>query len=783
MTLCLNMIVKDEGHIITDTLTKLTSKIKFDYYIISDTGSKDNTKFLIKNFFDDIGISGKIYDDTWKDFGYNRSLALKHAFGKSDYLLVFDADDSIEGTFVLPNLTHEGYMLKFGNSSSAYERMCLVKNNIVWKYIGVLHEYITADRDILKGTIQGDYHIISGRTSSRNKDPLKYLNDAKILEEGYYTAIKSGDSIFNRYVYYCANSYSDAGDRDNSIKWYKLTLKSMGWFDERYNACLKLYELTNEQRFLVESFYHNPRRVEGIYNLVKHYCCENQHSIAMNYYNFIKAYYENDYPTDDISTKLFARTLDYTFYLPYYMIIVCEKMKNFDTGIKMYNIIFNKMNDSLHAGEWWIKNLLFNLQFFIEYSNESFTNKLTIFLTFLINNNISFDFPFLKKYLPKKAESILFYTGFASSLWNITYSQTNALGGSERAVIHLAKELSKIYNVTIIGDVLDENINNISFVHRYKVENQCLYFKYIIVSRYISFFTIFPNFTFDNLFLMAHDTHFMNNLAGCLLSPEQIIDSNLNKITRCICLTKWHSMEYQNLYPKLEYSIINNGIDLDLFPQKYNKIKSSFIYTSGSIRGLKRLLELWPDISNLFPDSVLNIASYETFPKNEFDSELLEIINSFDNVYHLGKLNQMKLYNLMDKSEFWLYPCSFCETSCITSMEMMMSEVICLYYPIAGLTDTMNGHGIQISEGNEIETLKNLTNKESLIKSAKEYAIGCSWKNRAIEWKNLIQRSSFVKVINLEKRQDRKKNMEKNLEKFEYFFIKVIYGLTLGSYK
>ena len=795
-TLCLNMIVKNESHIITETLEKLTNKIKFDYYVICDTGSDDNTPELIEQFFKNKGIHGEIHFHIWKDFGYNRTLALKEAYGKSDYVLVFDADDSIEGNFVLPDLIHEGYMLKFGNSSSSYDRMCLVKNNIVWKYMGVLHEYITAERDISKCTIQGDYYIISGRTSSRNKDPQKYLNDAKILEKGYYDAIATSDNLSHRYVYYCANSYSDAGDRENAIKWYKLTLKSMGWFDERYNSCLKLYEFTGEQQFLVESYHHNPRRVEGIYNLVRHYCCENQHSIAMGYYNFIKGYYENEYPTDDLSTKLFARTLDYTFYLPYYMIIVCEKMKDYTTGLKMYNFIFNKMNDTLLAGEWWIKNLLFNLQFF-DYDK---LKNLTIFLTFLIDHNISFDFPYLQKYLPQKNnETILFYTGFADSLWNLTYSKTNALGGSERAVIHLAKEFSKKYNVTIIGDVLDETINCngniISFIHRFKVENQSLHFKYIIVSRYVSFFTIFPKFTSDRLFLMAHDTHFMNNLSGCNLNPEEIIESNLEKINGCVCLTKWHAEEYQRLYPKLNYSVINNGIELDLFPKKYNKIKSSFIYTSGSIRGLKRLLELWREITNLFPDAILNIASYETFPKNNFDKELLETINSFDNVYHLGKLNQMKLYSLMDRSEFWLYPCSFRETSCITAMEMMMSEVICLYYPIAGLTDTMNGYGIQISEGNEIETLKNLTNTDQLLQSVKEaraYALSCSWESRASEWQSLFKgdfksspckANAFIKVINLEKRQDRKQDMEKNLYGFNYSFVEAIDGLELGSSK
>jgi GR25 family glycosyltransferase involved in LPS biosynthesis/tetratricopeptide (TPR) repeat protein len=782
------MIVKNEAHIIEDTLEKLTNKIKIDYYVICDTGSDDQTPELIKSFFEKKGIDGFIKFHEWKDFGHNRTLALQEAYCKSDYLLVFDADDHIEGNFILPDkLTEDGYMLKFGNSTSSYDRMCLIKNNIRWRYIGVLHEYITADFDVSKGSITGDYYIVSGRTSSRNKDPGKYLKDAKILENGYYTALKNNDSIFNRYVYYCANSYSDAGDQENAIKWYKMTLKSMGWFDERYNSCLRLFELTGDQTYLVESFHHNPRRVEGMYTLIRHYCCENQYTIAMGYYNFIKGYYEHDYPTDDISTKLFARTLDYNFYLPYYMIIVCEKTRDYSTGIKMYLVIFEKMNDCLLAGEWWVKNLLFNMQFFMDHiTDNSFFEKLKVFLQFLITAGISFDFPFLEKYLPV-TETILFYTGFSDFLWNITYSQSNALGGSERAVLCLAKELSKKYKILIVGDVLEETItvggNSISFVHRFKMEKQKLHFKYIIVSRYVSFFTIFPNFTSDTLFLMAHDTHFMNNLSGCDLTSEEIISSNLNKITGCICLTNWHSELYKGLYPNLKIDVINNGISIELFPQRYKKIKSSFIYTSGSIRGLKRLLELWPEITKVLPDATLNISSYEEFPKNDFDRELNDIINSFDNVFHLGKLNQKKLYNIMDKSEFWLYPCSFKETSCITAMEMMMSEVICMYYPIAGLTDTMNGHGVQVSQGNEVETLKNLTNKEEIIKLSKEYAVNCSWENRAREWEKVLNSNNFIRVINLKKRKDRKLEMESALTGVEYKFVEGIDGISLGSSK
>ena len=92
--------------------------------------------------------------------------------------------------------------------------------------------------------------------------------------------------------------------------------------------------------------------------------------------------------------------------------------------------------------------------------------------------------------------NVLIYTGFSNELWNLTYSETHALGGSERAVISLAKELSRDYSIVISGDVLEETVdingNEIRFIHRFKLENPL--YKIIIVSRYVSFFTIIFQF-------------------------------------------------------------------------------------------------------------------------------------------------------------------------------------------------------------------------------------------------------------------------------------------------
>jgi beta-1,4-mannosyl-glycoprotein beta-1,4-N-acetylglucosaminyltransferase len=747
------MIVKNEAHIIIDTLTKLLSKITFEYYVICDTGSTDNTIKLIETFFKNV-IPGEIHIHEWKNFGYNRTLALNAAYKKTDYVLIFDADDSIEGNLVLPELTADAYMLQFGSSQNAYNRMCLVKNDILWKYIGVLHEYIATDQPIKKETISGDYFVFSGRTSSRNNDPEKYKKDAEILENGYIESLELKDNLHNRYSYYCANSYLDAGDKENAIKWYKNTLTLQGWFDERYNSCLKLYDLTQNKDYLVESYHHNPRRVEGIYYLIRHYTCEGMYAVGMGYYSFIKGYYENEYITDNLSDKLFANVMEYTFYLPYYMIIVCEKLKDFQTGLKMFEIIFEKKTT---GGQWWSNNLLFNLQFF-EYRS---LKNLESYLTFLESSGIKIDYT--QKHLAKKTKKydILFYTGFAETPWNESYSKTHAMGGSERAVIYLSNILSKEYSILISGDVISEKIGSIEYISRFQL-NDTFEFNTIIVSRYVSFFTIYPNIKSIHVILMAHDTHFMNNLQGCNKSANEIIKNNFSKIDTIVYLTEWQKNHYilntHKEVKEIKSVIINNGIEPSLFPKAYKKQRNSFIYTSGSFRGLKRLVILWEQILLKIPNATLKIASYETFPKdNDEDRFINECIQKHSkSIQHLGKLNQKELYTLMEKCEFWLYPCSFSETSCITALEMLMSKVICLYYPIAGLTDTLGMYGIKIQEGNEIEKILELTpdTKKTMQENGVEYAKRCSWENRAIEWKKLIKikkvmyaRDVFPKIV------------------------------------
>lgn len=862
-TICLNMIVKNESHIIGKTLDNLTSHFNFSYWVISDTGSTDNTVEIIETFFKTKHIPGIIHHDEWSNFGYNRTLALNHAYKKSDYVLVFDADDEIEGKLLLPEkLTHDAYSLTFGSLNGfSYHRPLLINNHKKWQYIGVLHEYLDGiGQQVDNCVIQGGYSVVSGRSGSRNNDPQKYLKDAAVLEKAYNEIILTDDknALGDRYAFYCANSFFDYGDFESAAKWYKITLTRNGWDQEKYMCCYKLHkcykqlaQIDTSQFYLVKSFYYDKDRTECVYKLIRYYCNEGQYEIAYAYYSVIKKYYEADFLEDTFVSKLFVDNRVCNFYLPYFMIIVSEKVKQYETMVKMYQIIFLKRTAQIDPQ--YMSNLLYNFQFvlpmlndivknvpdFVQHMFELFNN----YISFAIHSKydvVNYDFwvkyellqiPIIGQILKMQQEkkgikqlspaqqvqktqhvainplkfdanckTVLIFAGFGNINWNYTYGLNNALGGSERAVNYLAAAFPKDYKIIISGNVEEETIGNVQYINLSKLGpliSQST-FHTIIVSRYVSFYEIFPNAKALQTFIWVHDTAL--SPYGCNLSDTQILVKHGNRIDGVVCLTEWHKTHIGNRYPSLKpkIHIINNGIVLSMFkePSNIKKVKNRFVYTSCSERGLERLLQLWPEILKNIPGAELKISSYNNFPGNADDERMHKIIKEHpSSIQHCGKLSQSELYNLMECSEYWLYPSNWPETSCITAIEMMRSGVLCLYYPGAGLTNTMNGNGIQIHPNEEIVALMSLHNapqqiKDTIISQGIEYANASSWDCRAIVWDNMLQTNvqekmkdrKYIKIINLPHRLDRKTQMTEYLNAScveNYEFIKAVYGKDL----
>lgn len=262
---------------------------------------------------------------------------------------------------------------------------------------------------------------------------------------------------------------------------------------------------------------------------------------------------------------------------------------------------------------------------------------------------------------------------------------------------------------------------------------------------------MFKECSFYQSYIWGHDILLLSY--GCRLNDTQILTKWNKYINGCICLTEWHKQLFIEKYPILsnKIHIINNGIDINSFNKtnRTNKIKNKFIYSSRPDRGLNTLLQLWPKILQEIPDATLYISTYGVFPSNSDEIILKNIIDTTNSIHYLGNLQVDKLYNELSSSEYWLYPTHWPETSCITALEMLMSEVICLYYPVAGLPYTINKYGIQVTNGTEISTIVNLNEEQKIIlrENGRLYAESCSWKNRTVLWTNLIFNTSDKTII------------------------------------
>jgi len=266
------MIVKNEAHCIERCLNSVKPFI--DYWIICDTGSTDNTEEVIQKCLKD--IPGELHKHEWEDFSTNRNKALQLAKPKADYILVMDADDylAVNNINVFKNLTKSAYTIEFNHGPIVYSRTQLFSSKLKSKYVGVLHEYLELPINIVSKPLVG-CKIIFGANGSRSNDPQKYLKDAMTFDKALIVEPNN-----SRYVFYAAQSYRDAGKKEESLKLYLQRSKMGGWIEEIYVSLLeaaKLHEslythdaLRIESAYL-EAFNYQPNRVEALSYLCS-YC-------------------------------------------------------------------------------------------------------------------------------------------------------------------------------------------------------------------------------------------------------------------------------------------------------------------------------------------------------------------------------------------------------------------------------------------------------------------------------------------------------------------------------
>ena len=273
--LTLSMIVKNEAPNIERCLASCAPFI--DYYVICDTGSTDNTKEIIKKFFDEKNIPGEIHDHEWSDFGTNRSKALELCLGKTKWAMMIDADDFLTGTLPVDKFDDniDGYVVQIQRGEFKWLRAQLF--NLAkkkWWYEEPLHEYAMCDQPMNVQKLEGDYawevRTEGCRSRAVSNDIEKYTKDYYILK-GYLEK----DPNQPRKQFYAAQSAFDARMFAIAEDEYLKRIKQGGWHEEvffswmRVGMCREFLGKPVEQiadAFMM-AFESAPNRVEPLYHL------------------------------------------------------------------------------------------------------------------------------------------------------------------------------------------------------------------------------------------------------------------------------------------------------------------------------------------------------------------------------------------------------------------------------------------------------------------------------------------------------------------------------------
>lgn len=279
----LSMIVKNEEAVLARCLESVRPLLSA--WIIVDTGSTDRTREIAREVLG--SIPGEVVSRPWKDFGHNRSEALELSRTRGEYSLVIDADDKLEFADrpSVPRLTLDSYTLRVRYGTISYERVQLLRNERNWRYEGVIHEYPACDGAFTQGRIDGITYVI-GRDGARGKDPERYKRDAEIIQ-----AALSEDPSNQRYVFYLAQSYRDAGMLQQALMAYDRRSTMGGWEEEVFYARLeaaKLRERLGQPFEKVQAAYlraheTRPTRAEALYELSRYCRAEKRFSLGCVY--------------------------------------------------------------------------------------------------------------------------------------------------------------------------------------------------------------------------------------------------------------------------------------------------------------------------------------------------------------------------------------------------------------------------------------------------------------------------------------------------------------------
>ena len=273
--------------------------------------------------------------------------------------------------------------------------------------------------------------------------------------------------------------------------------------------------------------------------------------------------------------------------------------------------------------------------------------------------------------------------------------EKQGLGGSESAVILMAKELAKLdFEVTVFNNCLDSThstpgvYNNVTYIDNSSAKLHNEIYDIVVVSR-----TAIP--FIDNSYpflhkakkkiLWLHDTF----IEGDQFVEDLVVNGNIDHI---FTLSDWHTSYILNCEhgKKRNYEVLkkkvfqtrNGAVQHIANVDLSKKDKNHFVYNASATKGMIPLVEdIWPQIKKHVPQAKLSvIGGYYRFREGaEPDAQentVAQLAQRQDlkdlGITFTGVIPQYEIAKILADAWMMLYPGAFPETFGISSVESLL---------------------------------------------------------------------------------------------------------------
>jgi glycosyltransferase involved in cell wall biosynthesis len=332
---------------------------------------------------------------------------------------------------------------------------------------------------------------------------------------------------------------------------------------------------------------------------------------------------------------------------------------------------------------------------------------------------------------------VVFWLGPSLEAWDFATALERGIGGSETAAIHVARELARLgHEVDVYGNFEDGRTWSSASVVPVmggfrKTERDVL--------RAIPYRDV-PSRAPCDLFvssrqpearrrclphcrrawLWVHDLH-------CGPDWDDLVGTDYDRV---LCLSRFAREQFLRYYPGVDaakVALTSNAVDATLFEQPVHDPRNNLVgslrpggqheayrdgfsplrvtYSSSPDRGLDKLLDLWPRVCALAsPVGRPELHVYYGFESWREGSRLCGNVAEevaidrltarlarTPGVFHHGRAGQAEVARSYLRSQLWLYPTDFVETSCITAMEARAAGCEVVATRLGALPETAPG--------------------------------------------------------------------------------------------